>query len=177
MRPTPQLALALTSALSRTLVLMSKRPGSESEALIKRVRTEENGDNVQSLVVASDGNNSNKNALIQTIRRTSGLQAPIMCLRVSLGHTQLLTIVCWSTVELTLVRLCRLLDRRVIHLKYWTSNSHPMVNQSLHLLRTKLSYYGEPMVIAKSQSLAPRIPFEFDSPGCPLPQLWHAENK
>jgi hypothetical protein len=61
---------------------MSKRPNTESEALIKRVRTEADDPALQQIIVASDGNSANKGALIQTIRRTSGLQAPIMCLQV-----------------------------------------------------------------------------------------------
>lgn len=62
---------------------MSKRPGSESEALIKRTKLDAEDPALQQLVVASDGNASRKGALIQTVRRTSGLQAPIMCLQVS----------------------------------------------------------------------------------------------
>ncbi|KAM0749916.1 putative subunit of the heterotrimeric G protein [Meredithblackwellia eburnea MCA 4105] len=64
--------------------MATKRSGEGVSALIKRQRTEEENDpNVQQIVVASDGNTANKGALIQSIRRTSGLQAPIMCLQ---GH-------------------------------------------------------------------------------------------
>ncbi|ORY90723.1 putative subunit of the heterotrimeric G protein [Leucosporidium creatinivorum] len=62
---------------------MSKRPGSESEALIKRTKLESEDPALQQIVAATDGNSANKGALIQTVRRTSGLQAPIMCLQ---GH-------------------------------------------------------------------------------------------
>ncbi|KAK4056337.1 hypothetical protein OIO90_002781 [Microbotryomycetes sp. JL221] len=62
---------------------MSKRVGADSDALIKRQRVEDEDPSLQQIVVASDGNSSNKGALIQTVRRTSGLQAPIMCLQ---GH-------------------------------------------------------------------------------------------
>ncbi|GAA5836778.1 hypothetical protein JCM11251_005785 [Rhodosporidiobolus azoricus] len=61
---------------------MSKRPTSESDALIKRQRTAEDDPNVQQLVVAA-ADEHGKGALIQAVRRTSGLSAPIMCLR---GH-------------------------------------------------------------------------------------------
>lgn len=62
---------------------MSKRATSPSSSLIKRARTDDGPDPMlQQIVVASDGNDANKNALIQTIRRTSGLTAPIMCLQV-----------------------------------------------------------------------------------------------
>ncbi|KAK4705077.1 Prp8 binding protein, partial [Phenoliferia sp. Uapishka_3] len=61
---------------------MSKRPGEDGSALIKRQRVEDDPA-LQQIIVASDGNSANKGALIQTIRRTSGLQAPIMCLQ---GH-------------------------------------------------------------------------------------------
>lgn len=64
--------------------MAAKRPASEASALIKRARVEESEDpTLQQLIVSSDGNSANKGALIQTIRRTSGLQAPIMCLQ---GH-------------------------------------------------------------------------------------------
>ena len=70
--------------------MASKRPGSESDALIKRVRLEDQ--NTEQMIVAAQGQDG-KGALIQTVRRTSGLQAPIMCLQVrsypelcSLGH-------------------------------------------------------------------------------------------
>ncbi|KDE05877.1 hypothetical protein MVLG_03820 [Microbotryum lychnidis-dioicae p1A1 Lamole] len=68
--------------------MSSKRAGDESSSLIKRVRMDQDGTAeddpaMQQIVVASDGNSANKGALIQTIRRTSGLQAPIMCLQ---GH-------------------------------------------------------------------------------------------
>ncbi|SCZ91927.1 BZ3500_MvSof-1268-A1-R1_Chr5-3g08225 [Microbotryum saponariae] len=67
--------------------MSSKRAGDESSSLIKRVRMDQDGTAeddpaMQQIVVASDGNSANKGALIQTIRRTSGLQAPIMCLQV-----------------------------------------------------------------------------------------------
>ncbi|SCV72770.1 BQ2448_4307 [Microbotryum intermedium] len=67
--------------------MSSKRAGDESSSLIKRVRIDQDGTPeddpaMQQIVVASDGNSANKGALIQTIRRTSGLQAPIMCLQV-----------------------------------------------------------------------------------------------
>ncbi|GAA6058586.1 hypothetical protein JCM10212_007025 [Sporobolomyces blumeae] len=62
---------------------MSKRPTSESDALIKRQRTEEDDPQLQQIVVAAPDATANKGALIQTVRRTSGLSAPIMCLR---GH-------------------------------------------------------------------------------------------
>lgn len=66
-----------------SLCTMSKRPGSESEALIKRTKLDAEDPALQQLVVATDGNSAQKGALIQTVRRTSGLQAPIMCLQVS----------------------------------------------------------------------------------------------
>lgn len=64
-------------------VAVSKRPTSESDALIKRQRTDEQDPTLQQLVVAAPDAQGNKGALIQTVRRTSGLSAPIMCLRVS----------------------------------------------------------------------------------------------
>ncbi|GAA5909062.1 hypothetical protein JCM5296_000605 [Sporobolomyces johnsonii] len=63
---------------------MSKRPTSESDALIKRQRTEDDDPTLQQLVVAAPDATAGKGALIQTVRRTSGLSAPIMCLR---GHS------------------------------------------------------------------------------------------
>lgn len=62
---------------------MSKRSGDPQSALIKRARMEEDDPSLQQIVVASDGNSANKGALIQTVKRTSGLTAPIMCLQ---GH-------------------------------------------------------------------------------------------
>ena len=59
---------------------MSKRASSPSGTLIKRVRIEEDP-SLQQIVAASDGNTANKGALIQTIRRTSAMAAPIMCLQ------------------------------------------------------------------------------------------------
>ena len=64
--------------------IMSKRASSPSGTLIKRVRIEEDA-SLQQIVVASDGNTANKNALIQTIKRTSAMDAPIMCLQ---GHSK-----------------------------------------------------------------------------------------
>ncbi|GAA5895103.1 WD40 repeat domain-containing protein [Sporobolomyces salmoneus] len=64
--------------------IMSKRPTSESAALIKRQRTDETDPTLQQLVVAAPDAQGAKGALIQTVRRTSGLNAPIMCLR---GHS------------------------------------------------------------------------------------------
>ncbi|KAI5477429.1 WD repeat protein, Prp8 binding protein [Pseudohyphozyma bogoriensis] len=60
---------------------MSKRSSQTTDALVKRVRVED--ENMQQLTVASSGKDGDKNALIQTIKRTSGLSAPIMCLK---GH-------------------------------------------------------------------------------------------
>ena len=65
------------------LPAVSKRPTSESDALIKRQRTDEQDPTLQQLVVAAPDAQGAKGALIQTVRRTSGLNAPIMCLRVS----------------------------------------------------------------------------------------------
>jgi hypothetical protein len=62
---------------------VSKRPQSESTALLKRQRVDEGDPSLQELVVAAPDAASNKGALIQTVKRTSGLTAPIMCLRVS----------------------------------------------------------------------------------------------
>ncbi|GAA5916239.1 hypothetical protein JCM8208_003917 [Rhodotorula glutinis] len=59
-------------------------PRSESLALSKRLRTEEDDPSLQELVVAAPDAQGGKGALIQTIKRTSGLTAPIMCLR---GHS------------------------------------------------------------------------------------------
>lgn len=66
---------------------MSKRPQSESTALLKRQRVDEGDPSLQELVVAAPDAASNKGALIQTVKRTSGLTAPIMCLRVSSRFT------------------------------------------------------------------------------------------
>jgi len=60
---------------------MSKRPGSPEGTLIKRARFEDDNASTQQMVVSSDG--TDKRALVQTVKRTSGLQAPIMCLQ---GH-------------------------------------------------------------------------------------------
>ncbi|KWU44622.1 putative subunit of the heterotrimeric G protein [Rhodotorula sp. JG-1b] len=60
-----------------------QRPQSESTALLKRQRVDEGDPSLQELVVAAPDAASNKGALIQTVKRTSGLTAPIMCLR---GH-------------------------------------------------------------------------------------------
>ena len=80
---------------------MSKRPQSESTALLKRQRVDEGDPSLQELVVAAPDAASNKGALIQTVKRTSGLTAPIMCLRVS------------SRVSLSLlVSLAQLLSRQ-----------------------------------------------------------------
>ncbi|GAA5918639.1 hypothetical protein JCM1841_002288 [Sporobolomyces salmonicolor] len=67
-----------------TYLAVSKRPTSESDALIKRQRTEDDDPTLQQLVVAAPDATAGKGALIQTVRRTSGLSAPIMCLR---GHS------------------------------------------------------------------------------------------
>jgi Prp8 binding protein len=58
-----------------------KRPSTSSDALIKRQRVEEE-DGLQQMIVSSNGT-SHKGALIQSVRRTSGLSAPIMALQVS----------------------------------------------------------------------------------------------
>ncbi|GAA6006286.1 hypothetical protein JCM10207_000590 [Rhodosporidiobolus poonsookiae] len=60
---------------------VSKRPTSDSQALLKRQKVDD--DHSQQLIVSAADENSTKGALIQTVRRTSGLAAPIMCLR---GH-------------------------------------------------------------------------------------------
>ncbi|GAA5868300.1 hypothetical protein JCM8547_002311 [Rhodosporidiobolus lusitaniae] len=60
---------------------MSKRSTQESTALQKRQKTEDPA--VQQLVVASKDEHAGAGALIASVRRTSGLAAPIMCLR---GH-------------------------------------------------------------------------------------------
>ncbi|GAA6042659.1 hypothetical protein JCM8097_008273 [Rhodosporidiobolus ruineniae] len=63
---------------------VSKRPGEDSTALLKRQRQAEDDPALQQLVVAAADENTTKGALIQIVRRTSGLSAPIMCLR---GHS------------------------------------------------------------------------------------------
>lgn len=63
--------------------MSTKRSSSPNSSLIKRVRIEDDQTNMEQMVVASDGNSANKGALIQSIRRTSGLTSPIMCLQ---GH-------------------------------------------------------------------------------------------
>ncbi|GAA5973391.1 hypothetical protein JCM11641_003109 [Rhodosporidiobolus odoratus] len=63
-------------------LVVSKRPQSDSQALIAK-RSKPDDGNVQQLVVAAADENKTKGALIQSVRRTSGLSAPIMCLR---GH-------------------------------------------------------------------------------------------
>lgn len=61
---------------------MSKRAGAESAALVKRLRTEDDDPSLQQLAVAAPDAKAGEGALIQTVKRTSGLAAPIMCLRV-----------------------------------------------------------------------------------------------
>lgn len=64
--------------------MSTKRASSPVSALIKRARTAEEDDPlVQSMVVASSADKASKGALIQSVRRTSGLNAPIMSLNVS----------------------------------------------------------------------------------------------
>ncbi|BGP22406.1 hypothetical protein JCM10295v2_001285 [Rhodotorula toruloides] len=79
--PFPFAKVNLNPLFSHTT--MSKRPGQDSAALIKRQRLADEEVNAQELVVAAPEAGSNKGALIQMVKRTSGLQAPIMCLR---GH-------------------------------------------------------------------------------------------
>lgn len=57
---------------------------------------EEEDPALQQMIVADASADGTKNALIQTVRRTSGLQAPIMCLRVS-TLCCILSQYCWLT--------------------------------------------------------------------------------
>lgn len=65
--------------------MASKRSSSPVSALVKRTKTGQDSDDpqVQQMVVTSSGDKAAKGALIQSVRRTSGLNAPIMSLNVS----------------------------------------------------------------------------------------------
>lgn len=49
-------------------------------AVAKRARVEDEDENTMTLTVASSGEGQRKNALVRTIKRTSGLEAPIVSL-------------------------------------------------------------------------------------------------
>ena len=57
-------------------------PGGPGYALTKRARVEDEEDDARNMTmtVASSGEGQRKNALIRTVQRTSGLEAPIVAL-------------------------------------------------------------------------------------------------
>lgn len=70
-----------TSEAVRMSVRKSPPPPGQGLALAKRARVDDEEDpSSQTLTVASSGEGQRKNALIRTIKRTSGLEAPIVSL-------------------------------------------------------------------------------------------------
>lgn len=62
-------------------VRKSPPPAGQGYALAKRARVDDEDDPTsQTLTVASSGEGQRKNALVRTIKRTSGLEAPIVSL-------------------------------------------------------------------------------------------------
>lgn len=55
-------------------------PSGPGTAVTKRARVEDEDENSMTLTVASSGDGQRKNALVRTIKRTSGLEAPIVSL-------------------------------------------------------------------------------------------------
>lgn len=75
-------------------VRKSPPPSGRGTAVAKRARVEdENDENTMTLTVASSGEGQRKNALVRTIKRTSGLEAPIVALGGAHGVSE------WSSLD------------------------------------------------------------------------------
>jgi hypothetical protein len=79
---TPPRLLTLPLTLDKMSVRKSPPPPGPGVALTKRARVEDEEDDSRNmtLTVASSGEGQRKNAMIRTIQRTSGLEAPIVAL-------------------------------------------------------------------------------------------------
>lgn len=153
-----QAQLLNLSVAIRLTRAVSKRPQSESTALLKRQRTEDQDPSLQELIVAAPDATSTKGALIQTVKRTSGLTAPIMCLRVSSAATlpkregqgpmRRAPRPCqYSKAD---VAVSRTLARRATKPRCSTSSSLPTATRSRPHPPTRLSSFGGSTATAKS---------------------------
>lgn len=131
---------------------MSKRALSPTGALIKRARLAESDPALVQLVVASDGNAANKGALIQTVRRTSGLAAPIMCLQVRPARHG----VAYSAGSLEGGARYQILPRRRVARVRQRGQDHPPLEHVRRL--QKVSFLGRENVADRASYGVLRIP-------------------